>query len=171
MMRSFLLAVLFLSFIFACQNAPEPTEEVAEEETNSKVVAREDLLGTWEAKYLKVQGASYQGSDSAFVFEVNEGEWEKNYRVRPFRTFFGQDSTYRTVRRGLRGDYIGEDRGLWRNFGDTLMLLQSNATLQYKIRIIDGQAHWIGLVDWDLDGLEDDSYYAIMRKVAKTSAE
>lgn len=168
-MRNFLVAVLLLGLLFTCQQATEQ-EQVIEESTRPGV-AREDLLGTWEAKYLKVQGSSYQGSDSAFIFEVSEGDWEKNYRVRPFRTFFNQDSTFRTVRRGLNGDYIGEDRGLWQNFGDTLMLLQSNATLQYKIRIIDGQAHWIGLIDWDLDGLEDDSYYSIMRKVAKTSVE
>jgi hypothetical protein len=117
---------------------------------------------------MKVDVDSYQNQDSSFVFEVREETWERLYSVKPFRTYFAQDSTFRTVRRDLAGNPMGEDRGLWKTFGDTLFLIQPNATLQYKVLIENGQAKWAGLIDWDMDGVDDDVYYAEYRFVGRT---
>lgn len=157
--------VLLSGLIYACApNTPEP-EQVATNDLDSK------LPGTWEVKYMKIEVDSYQNLDTNFVFEVGEELWERQYAVRPFRTYFAQDSTFRTVRRGLNGNTMSEDRGLWKIFGDTLMLIQPNATLQYKVLIENGQAKWAGVIDWDLDGQDDDVYYAEYRFVGRTSNE
>ncbi|HKK74865.1 MAG TPA: hypothetical protein VJ953_07335 [Saprospiraceae bacterium] len=165
-MRITILALLLLAFSFSCK-----------QEVNDKTEAqpRQDLTqalqGTWEAKYLKIDVNTYQGQDSSFVFEVSEETWERDYSVKPFRTFFAADSTFRTTRRSNNNNLLGEDRGLWRTFGDTLMLIEPNNTSQYKVIIDKGQAEWAGVIDWDLDGEEDDVYYATYRYVGRTPNE
>ena len=164
MQRIFWLVILG-GLIYACApNSPE-----AEVEQTVNLAAQ--LPGTWEVKYMKVEVDTYQNLDSNFVFEIGEQIWERQYAVRPFRTYFAQDSTFRTVRRSLDGANMSEDRGLWKTFGDTLLLIQPNSTLQYKVLIEEGQAKWAGVVDWDYDGLEDDVFYAEYRFVGKTSNE
>jgi hypothetical protein len=166
-MRTGLIALISVCLFWGCQpEAPAEQESAAEQ-----VSIQDQMLGTWEVKLLRVEVDSYENTDSNFVFEVSEEYWERLYRVRPYRTYFAADSTFRTVRRNLNDQIVGEDRGLWRTFGDTLMLLQPNATLQYKVRLEKGQAYWAGLVDWDADGKEDDTYYAEHRFVGKTPNE
>lgn len=166
-MRTGIIFFLPLLILWSCQPA-EPTEADNEPE---RVSIHDQMLGTWEAKYLKVDVDTYENTDSSFTFEVSEEYWERTYKVRPFRTYFAPDSTFRTVRRNVQDYVVGEDRGLWRTFGDTLMLLQPDATLQYKVRLEKGQAYWAGLVDWDGDGREDDTYYAEFRYVGRTPRE
>lgn len=165
-MKAYLITFFFLAILFACTT--KNSESVEETPTQDLTTA---LLGTWEAKYFKVEIDSYQGQDSSFVFEVSEETWERVYSVKPFRTYFAADSTFRTTRRSPNNTLIGEDRGLWRTFGDTLMLLEPNNTSQYKVIIDKGQAEWAGLIDWDLDGAEDDVYYATYRYVGRTPNE
>lgn len=165
-MRTAILLVLLIALTFSCASETNQSEKAEQ-----KVDLSQALLGTWEAKLLKIDVDTYQGQDSSFVFEVSEENWEREYSVKPFRTFFAADSTFRTTRRGITGKLMGEDRGLWRTFGDTLMLLQPNSTSQYKVLIEKGQAEWAGVIDWDLDGVEDDVYYATYRYVGRTPNE
>ena len=51
------------------------------------------------------------------------------------------------------------------------MMIQKDGTLQYKLLVEKGQAHFSALLDWDQDGEEDDEYYMIYRLVSKSSAE
>lgn len=158
--------VLLSALIYAC--APNPTETEVEETTNLAT----EMPGTWEVKYMKIEVESFQNDvDSNFVFEAGKEPWERQFGVRPSRTYFAPDSTFRTIIRGLNGASMSEDRGLWRTSGDTLVLIQPNATLQYKVMIENGQAKWTGVIDWDLDGAEDDVYYGEYRFVGRTSNE
>lgn len=130
------------------------------------------LAGTWETTYIKVDVRSADNQpDSSYLFEVEEGEWERLYRIKPHRTYFSTDSTFRTVHRGLPGDVMSEDRGLWNTFGDTLMMIQPTQTTQFKVAFRDGKAHFVGLTDFDNDGQADDSYYAIHRFIGKHAYE
>jgi hypothetical protein len=161
-----LMGLLVLGGISSCtQDSKDSTQEAPAPDLTKA------LQGTWEAKFMKIEVDSYQGQDSSFVFEVSEETWERMYSVKPFRTFFAADSTFRTTRRTVGGSLVGEDRGLWRVFGDTLMMIQPTLTSQYKIIIDKGQAEWAGVIDWDLDGVEDDVYYASYRYVGRTSNE
>ena len=168
-MKNYIIGLLFLALFCAnCQSDPSANQDQEEIEV---VNIQESMLGTWEVKYLKVEVESYQNEDTSFVFEIQENQWNQVYGVRPFRTFFSQDSTFRTMRRSLDGQEIGEDRGLWRSFGDTLMMIQPNAVFQYKVEVDAGQAQWAGVIDWDYDGQDDDTYFATYRYVGKTSNE
>lgn len=165
-MRAIFFSLFLMTFFFACSG-----EQKAKSGEQGGPDISKDLLGTWEVKYLKVDIETELGRDTSYTFEVNEGDWDKKFAVQPFRTFFAADSTFHTVRRSRNGTLIGEDRGLWRTFGDTLMLLQPDATLQYKVLLLNGQAEWAGVIDWDQDGSDDDTYYATYRYVGRTSNE
>lgn len=164
-MKNRLIGLLFAGItLTACQPGTEATEE--------EPSLYERLSGTWETTYLKVdvQTADNQ-PDSSYIFEVKEGEWERLYRVKPHRTYFAPDSTFRTVHRSIPGEVMSQEKGLWNTFGDTLMMIQPNTTQQFKVSVDKGMGHFIGLVDFDGDGREDDSYYAIRRYVGRNSYE
>ena len=159
--------ILFLALTFGCQS--ETAEEKAAANTTSLY---ERLMGTWETTYIKVDIRSAENEpDSSYLFEIEEGQFERIFQVKPYRTYFAPDSTFRTVHRGIPGDIISEDKGLWNTFGDTLMLLQPDATMQFKVSIDKGMGHFTGFVDFDGDGMQDDAYYAIRRFVGKHSYE
>jgi len=166
MNRSILLILIF-ALTLGCQT--ETAEEKAAANTPSLY---ERLMGTWETTYIKVDIRSAENTpDSSYLFEIEEGQFERIFRVKPYRTYFAPDSTFRTIHRGIPGDIISEDKGLWNTFGDTLLLLQPDATLQFKVSIRDGMGHFTGLVDFDGDGAQDDAYYTIRRYVGKHSYE
>ncbi|MBK6949603.1 MAG: hypothetical protein IPH16_17350 [Haliscomenobacter sp.] len=51
------------------------------------------------------------------------------------------------------------------------MMIEKDATVQYKVLVDKGLAHFSALLDWDRDGQEDDEYYLIYRLISKSSAE
>ena len=166
MKKSSLFCILLgLGVFFACKR--EPSNTSAAESPNLKTV----LPGTWAATYLNVKMPTYQAGDTTEVFEASEEYWEAKYQVKPYRTYFGEDKKFHTVFRGVRGDVFGETKGIWNVFGDTLMMIEPEKTVQYKILIEKGMAHFSAVLDWDQDGKEDDEFYAIFRQVSKSSAE
>lgn len=150
--------------IWACQR-----EEQQEKATTVDLKAA--LPGTWETKYLQIKMPTHNGSDSTSVFEASEEYWEAKFFVKPYRTFFSPEQKYHTVHRGLQGQVISESRGMWNTFGDTLLMIEEGSTVQYKLLVEKGQAHFSALLDWDQDGEEDDEYYLVYRLVSKSSAE
>jgi len=166
-MKNIWISSLFIVLLAACQQNTDPKASTAPEES-----LYQKLTGTWETTYLKVDVRSAENKpDSSYLLEVEEGEWERLYRVKPNRTYFSPDSTFRTVHRGIPGNLMSEDRGLWNTFGDTLMIIQPTKTSQFKVAFRDGKAHFVGLTDFDNDGKADDSYYAIRRFIGKHAYE
>lgn len=161
------LLLLFLGVLVAwsCRRDTDRAPEVVKPDL--KVV----MPGTWAATYLNVKMPTYQSGDTSEVFEASEEYWEAKYQVKPYRTYFGGEQKFRTVFRGVRGDVFGEAKGIWNIFGDTLVMIEPNKTVQYKVLIDKGMAHFSAVLDWDQDGEEDDEFYAIFRQVSKSSAE
>ncbi len=162
---SLLFFVLFCITHFACKREEAKTADTPAPDLKAI------LPGTWAATYLNVKMPTYQSGDTTEVFEASEEYWEAKYQVKPYRTYFGEDQKFRTVFRGIRGDIFGENKGVWNTFGDTLMMIEPKKTVQYKILIEKGMAHFSSVLDWDQDGKEDDEFYAIFRQVSKSSAE
>ncbi len=162
-MRIYWILALGILALAACRR-----EEKAE---TPKVDLKAALPGTWEAKYLQIKMPTHNGSDSIQVFEVSEEYWEAKFFVKPYRTYFSAEQKYHTTHRGLNDVLMGESEGLWNVFGDTLMMIEKDATVQYKVLVDKGLAHFSALLDWDRDGQEDDEYYLIYRLISKSSAE
>lgn len=163
--RHLLICTLGLFAFLACKREPGKAPET--KAPDLKTV----LPGTWAATYLNVKMPTYQSGDTTEVFEASEEYWEAKYQVKPYRTYYGDDKKFHTVFRGVRGDVFGEAKGIWNVFGDTLMMIEPKKTVQYKVLIDKGMAHFSAVLDWDQDGKEDDEFYAIFRQVSKSSAE
>lgn len=165
MSKNLLLIVLGLLALYSCKRDGKQQQEA------SKPDLKAILPGTWAATYLNVKMPTYQSGDTSEVFEASEEYWEAKYQVKPYRTYFDNEQKFHTVFRGVRGDVFGEAKGIWNVFGDTLMMIEPKKSVQYKVLIDKGMAHFSAVLDWDLDGEEDDEFYAIFRQVSKSSAE
>ncbi|MEM9886551.1 MAG: hypothetical protein AAF849_11720 [Bacteroidota bacterium] len=161
------LAKIFLLLLLACQ-----TETTVESEAESEPLSlqRSDLIGVWEQTSLKVTFNQALGiPDSLRVFEVKEENWEEVLFVKPVRSYFMSDSTYRQDFLDVNNNVYDTQRGLWNIIGDTLMLISPNASYTYEIRIENGTSQYVGLLDWDGDGMEDDEYQATQRLVSRNT--
>jgi hypothetical protein len=56
-------------------------------------------------------------------------------------------------------------RGLWSVFGDTLILMEPDGTYQYQVRSKNNHLQFESLLDWDGDGVEDDAYMRVEKRV------
>ncbi|MEL6944668.1 MAG: hypothetical protein AAFO82_18585, partial [Bacteroidota bacterium] len=80
------------------------------------------------------------------------------------------DSTYRQDFIGLDDNVYDTQRGLWNLIGDTLMLISPEATYTYEIKVSqNGICQYLGLLDWDGDGAEDDKYESTQRLVSRST--
>lgn len=127
------------------------------------------LLGTWETIDIRVDQATFQGSDADSLFRIREGDWGKTYGVRPARTVFTPDGKLRRTHRMRDGQVANVVNGLWKVQGpDSLFIIEPNKTLYYGFELQDDRLTLHGLVDHDLDGARDDRYRAELRLISKT---
>lgn len=156
--------ILFTIIFLACQSGESP----ANEEVASKVDLKKALPGTWESISVTVNINTANNTDSSYVFEVKEENWESKLGLKPLRSYYDYDNKYRLEYRSLVDTVINIDRGIWNVFGDTLMLIEPKATYQYIVKIENGFSEFRRIMDWDGDGEEDDEYLGIQRYVSKS---
>lgn len=157
--------LLAFSLFYACQNTPDNVDETTT--TDAPSALAKILPGTWESVSMKVNVYSADSiPDSSYVFQINDGDWESLFTVQPPRTFFEADNKYRIEYRDRRDSIISVSRGIWNVMGDTLMMIEEDQTLQGKIKYDKGLLYFIGLRDWDEDGMEDDAYLEVKRRVS-----
>lgn len=130
-----------------------------------------NLPGTWQITYMSVKIDTYQSAGKDSLFEAREETWENQFQVKPFRMYFDKENKYHQTFRGRDNSLISEYFGIWKLKGDTLTLVQSDQTLQYKIDMKNGQIFMTSLMDWDGDQVEDDTYYSKQRLISKRSVE
>lgn len=160
----FLLAGLSL---MACRNTSEDADPEMVEAGAEENRLREVIPGTWEGVSMKVNVYSANGiADSSFVFQVNDGDWENLFSVLPPRTYFERNNKYRIEYRDRRDSVMSTSRGIWNVMGDTLMMIEPDQTQQYQVRYDKGMLFFIGQRDWDEDGVEDDAYQEVKRRVS-----
>ncbi len=158
------VSVLALTFSgVACQQ-----ESKSSKQDPSPVELQTYLPGTWEAVSISVDIPSVDSTDYDSVFTVSEEYWVDKFRIQPVKTFFQPDKKYRQEFRNSVDSLLNEVKGIWNVFGDTLMLIEPNATNTYLVNINKGLATFNAVVDWDGDGAEDDTYKAVHRKVSSS---
>ena len=159
----FLLLIGLL--VSSCQSEPKNQEAAAETLDLAKT-----LPGTWEMVSLQVQVNSFENTDSSYVLDIKEEEWERVFFVKPVKTYFELDNKYRRAYFNMNGDVVSEDRGMWNAFNDTLMMIEPNVTYQYIIsEQPSGLLQFSALVDWDSDGEEDDEYLGVQRYISRVT--
>lgn len=162
----YIFFTLIISGLWACQ---ENATSAGDNETPSKVNLKESLPGAWQSVSFEVTIHSADNEDTTMIFSVDEANWAKKLGTPPVQTSFYGDNKYKRVFRSA-GDLPSDTlQGIWNTFGDTLMLIEANATYQYEVLIQpNGLAKFKSMMDWDGDGYEDDEYIGVERKVSKT---
>ncbi|MEL7119023.1 MAG: hypothetical protein AAFO07_06270, partial [Bacteroidota bacterium] len=134
---------------------------------NSKDVA-ESIVGTWQAVSIRVAMNSFEGTELDSIFEVSEEYWIDRFSIKPVITKYQPDNKYVQTFYNQYDSLINEAKGIWNVFGDTLMLIEPNATYTYQVEMDKGLARFNALLDWDGDGAEDDEYVGVHRYVSKS---
>lgn len=160
---SFFIAIISVFLIAACRGEPAGEQESREEAAKP---LSEVLPGAWESVSIRVEVNTAENTDSSYVFEVREEEWAERLGTRPIRFYFQPDNKYRQEFITLDDKPLSTARGMWNTFGDTLMLIEPNATYQYQVSTGKGLAEFRTMMDWDGDGQEDDSYLGVHRRVS-----
>ena len=128
---------------------------------------RKDIMGEWRNVYLKVTTNVLGSVDSARVTECDSTNWEKMLGIKPIRTFFLPDGTYRSEYYNLKDSLFMTNTGVWKISRDSLTMeqLQPKAAA-YKVRtsVTNGLAEFDGVIDFDNDGQADDHYQGKQRK-------
>lgn len=155
-----LIALLFAIGIGACGSAP-PANERAPLPYDSL------LVGQWQQVGMEVVITSMDGLDSSYSISVPPEKWEEQMNIRPIFTEYFPDHRYRTEFRDLRDSLTRVSRGIWNIFGDTLLLIEPDATYQYRMERHPAGLKLFTFLDWDGDGVEDDEYTGIQKKLPK----
>lgn len=161
--------ILILSFLIACGSEVKVDRKDSSTTVLEKSIPNDKLYGVWEGVTFQVSLNSVDNiEDSTAVFEVSEAAWEAKLQVKPVRTIYLPDSTYVQEFRTLQGEIYNTTKGLWNTYGDTIMLLERDATYTYDSKFNDkGWLELRSLVDWDDDGQLDDEYLATHRLVGR----
>ncbi len=126
----------------------------------------EALIGEWENAAFKVDVASAEGGSEAYTVEVNKDEWEVKMNMLPIKTQFLPDHKYKAEYRSLGDSLLRRHRGIWKVFGDSLVIIEPDEIYQYQLKWIGSKTvHFQIMLDWDGDGQEDDDYKGIYEKV------
>ena len=162
--------ILWMATVLSAIFLPGCQGEASKADTTEKQRPLNELLpGTWETISIRVEVNTTENTDSSYIFEVKEEEWASRLGSRPILFYFQPDNKYRQEFVALNDEVMSTARGIWNTFGDTLMLIEPNATYQYQVAIGKGLAEFRTMLDWDGDGQEDDSYSAVHRQVSMTT--
>ncbi|MEQ8707133.1 MAG: hypothetical protein RIC19_24590 [Phaeodactylibacter sp.] len=152
-----------LAFLIGCAGEPKSGSETETEDLETA------LPGTWESVSLRVDINTVDGTDTSYVFEVREEEWVQRLGVKPVRTYYKTDNKYDQVFTSMTDTILSTTRGMWNIFGDTLMMVEPNATYHYEAVIENGLITLKAQLDWDGDGEADDDYLGVHRKVSSAT--
>jgi hypothetical protein len=154
---------IFLALVIGCSSDPASTTD------SGKADLQKTLPGTWESVSLRVDINSANGTDTSYVFEVREEEWVNRLGVKPVKTYYKLDNKYEQVFTSLTDTILSTSRGMWNVFGDTLMMVEPNATYHYEAGVENGLISLKARLDWDGDGEEDDDYVGVHRKISSAT--
>lgn len=124
----------------------------------------QEIVGEWTNVSMRVWVKTYNNSDTSFIVDISEDNWEMKMNVKPIVTTISSDGTYISEFRNSFDSLIYKPEGTWLIDGDTLIMQDHQDSYKYQIFIDGDRAEFKSLVDWDKDGKADDEYFGIQRK-------
>jgi len=128
-----------------------------------------ELVGTWANNSLTVNMNTVNNSDTDSLLQIDDpSQWVQILRMRPILTLYNVDGTYYSVYRNLTDSIVHQPSGIWKVIGDSLLLNQKYpydylSTFHFSV---DGpKVEFVGILDWDQDGQNDDLYSGIQTRV------
>jgi hypothetical protein len=121
-----------------------------------KKSTKEYMIDSWETTYIKIDMATYQKSDSIFVFEDDF----KNNPPRRAQSEYNKDGTFSAWFVNRDGERKGESKGKWNVRNDSLYIeyFYGGRDVKVTYHIKKTTEGFIGksIYDWDKDGEFDD---------------
>ena len=141
-------------------------EELHEVDNDANYVSEleQAIVGEWVNVSMRVWVKSYNNSDTSFIVDISEENWEMKMNIKPIVTTIYPNGTYISEFRNSFDSLIYMPEGMWLTDGDTLIMQDHQATYKYQIFLDGNRAEFNSLIDWDNDGLADDEYQGVQRK-------
>ena len=165
-MKYFLFFLSLGLLLSACQQDSANSTTAAD-----AVDLKTALQGTWQTFQVNIAVNTADGRDTFRTESLTQEVWEQGYGMEPPIYYFQPDQKFRLVHRSLKGEIFDERRGIWNTFGDTLVLIEPENTVQYLVRIGNGKATFRNFQDWDGDGAKDDEYQGLQRQISISTDE
>ncbi len=137
--------------------------QVKERYTENAETKPEDIIGTWSNLSMKI---TYLDSDS--IFDVPEGRWEEILKIKPILTTYSKDSTFISEYFKLDGSPLFTSEGTWFLKQDSLYLESEGTLTAYRFTMEDDIGQFVGILDWDSDGSENEHYLGRQKKHSDT---
>ena len=125
----------------------------------------QEIVGEWTNASMRIWVKTYNNSDTSFIVDITEENWELKMNIKPIVTTIHEDGTYMSEYRNSFDSLIYDNpRGTWLIDGDTLIMEDGKATYKYQIFIDGDRAEFNSLIDWDGDGVADDEYTGVQKR-------
>jgi hypothetical protein len=168
----YLLLLLLSIFLYSCvsgqkeSKAQESMDQIQgiDEEMDYISQLEQQFVGEWSNVSMKVWVKTYNNSDTSFIVDITEENWELKMNIKPIVTTVYEDGTYISEFRNSFDSLIYKPEGTWMIDGDTLIMEDHQEVYKYQIFIDGDQAEFKNMVDWDKDGKADDEYFGVQRK-------
>lgn len=98
------------------------------------------------------------------VYEVPEGQWEDILKIKPIVTTYDSDSSFSSIYYGLDGKELFTSSGSWFVQKDSLYLESNGQTTSYQLSIEDKVGRFVGILDWNEDGIRRELYEGRQQK-------
>jgi hypothetical protein len=134
---------------------------------NNSEDLRKQLIGQWRNLTIHIDIMSADNTDKKEVWEANESNWEKQFKIKPIHTYFKEDNTFYSEYYTLKDSMFYRPTGKWTLKGNNLTFYYEKPkvdTLYFTVSIKDNIATFHGILDWDEDGKKDDIYDGTQRK-------
>ncbi len=169
------VVLLLLSFVFyfSCVSGQkEPGQEVMTDDadaletlTDYMSELEQAIVGEWVNVSMRVWVKTYNQSDTSFIVDINEDNWEMKMTVKPIITTIYEDGTYISEFRNSFDSLIYQPKGSWMIDGDTLIMEDHQAVYKYHVFVDGDRAEFKSILDWDGDGQVDDEYFGVQRRM------
>lgn len=166
------LFVLASLFFYSCVSGQKENGEEEDqqqqyfEETFDDYISEleRNFVGEWKNVSMRVWVKTYNQSDTSFIVDINEENWDLKMTVKPIITTVYDDGTYISEFRNSFDSLIYKPEGTWFIDGDSLIMEDHQAVYRYQIFIDGNIAEFKSIVDWDQDGEVDDEYFGVQEK-------
>jgi hypothetical protein len=156
--------------LIACQSN-KSHEQTAESIPVEPINIEEKLAGLWRNTTLTVIANRTNPDEKKWnvMMECHADNWEEQTNMKPIRTRFDPDGSWKSEYRNLDDSIFRVTSGKWTVMGDSLIMEQtvpdSSFKTGYHVTISGNSATFKGYLDWDNDGEKDDLYEGTQEKI------
>ena len=130
------LALFYSSCVSGQKEQPDDTaqKQVYEEEILEDYLSdlERAFVGEWQNVSMRIWVKTYNQSDTSFIVDINEENWDLKMTVKLITTTVFEDGTYISEFRNSFDSLIYKPEGTWMIDGDSLIMEDHQAVYRYQ---------------------------------------